>query len=279
MESRKSRRGSTRTPRRRSTASWRDARRPGGDALAPGTSAQAEAEAADLLAKGRAGRRGAGGAPDQRGPDGGPASRCWPPSRSWWSGPISGRWKSSAPCRRSSMWSCWRPAGPGLLHGTGGGDPLPGTGRRRPGRRVPGQRAAGQEAAPELPLGDGAVASFLNKVAANVSALVQGTAMLTLSEETRAISRRLHLCRTGGSRSTAPLTPWCASERERDRGSGGKAAVPGDVRRGRRLGEEKGHPGYGLSGDLRPGQGPGDRPADRGSGWSSCWRPRPTRRR
>ena len=40
-------------------------------------------------------------------------------------------------------------------------------------------------AAPELPLGDGAVASFLNRVAAGVSALAQGTAMLTLSQETR----------------------------------------------------------------------------------------------
>lgn len=42
-------------------------------------------------------------------------------------------------------------------------------------------------AAPELPLGDGAVASFLNKVAAGVSALAQGTAMLTVSGETRDI--------------------------------------------------------------------------------------------
>ena len=31
-----------------------------------------------------------------------------------------------------------------------------------------------REVAPELPLGDGAVASFLNKVAAGVSALAQG---------------------------------------------------------------------------------------------------------
>ena len=55
-----------------------------------------------------------------------------------------------------------------------------------------------KEAAPELPLGDGVVANLLNKVAAGVSAFAQGTAMLAVSEETRA------------SRSTAPLTPWCA---------------------------------------------------------------------
>ena len=39
--------------------------------------------------------------------------------------------------------------------------------------------------APELPLGDGVVAEFLNKAVAGVSALAQGTAMLSVSEETR----------------------------------------------------------------------------------------------
>ena len=45
-----------------------------------------------------------------------------------------------------------------------------------------------KEAAPELPLGDGVVANLLNKVAAGVSAFAQGTAMLAVSEETRDIS-------------------------------------------------------------------------------------------
>ena len=40
-------------------------------------------------------------------------------------------------------------------------------------------------AAPELPLGDGAVASLVSKAVASVSALAQGTAMLTVSQETR----------------------------------------------------------------------------------------------
>lgn len=44
-----------------------------------------------------------------------------------------------------------------------------------------------KEVAPELPLGDGKVANLLNKVAAGVSAIAQGTAMLTVSEETRPI--------------------------------------------------------------------------------------------
>ena len=39
--------------------------------------------------------------------------------------------------------------------------------------------------APDLLLGDGMLADLVNKVAAGVSALAQGTAMLTVSEETR----------------------------------------------------------------------------------------------
>lgn len=42
-----------------------------------------------------------------------------------------------------------------------------------------------QEAAPELPKTDSAVVALLNKVVAGVSAMAQGTAMLTLSPETR----------------------------------------------------------------------------------------------
>lgn len=44
-----------------------------------------------------------------------------------------------------------------------------------------------RQTAPELPLGDSAVGALLNKVAAGVTAMAKGTAMLTLSEETRPI--------------------------------------------------------------------------------------------
>ena len=47
--------------------------------------------------------------------------------------------------------------------------------------------ALARAVAPDLPLGDGKVGAILNKVAAGVSALAQGTAMLTASPETRPI--------------------------------------------------------------------------------------------
>ena len=61
--------------------------------------------------------------------------------------------------------------------------------RERVGRAAVGRanEILAKEVAPELPLGDGKVAGLLNKVAAGVSAIAQGTAMLTVSEETRPI--------------------------------------------------------------------------------------------
>ena len=73
-------------------------------------------------------------------------------------------------------------------------------------------------AAPELPLGDGAVASFLNRVAAGVSALAQGTAMLTVSEETRPI-RGGFILKNGRIEVNCAFETMIRVERERTAGA------------------------------------------------------------
>ena len=80
-------------------------------------------------------------------------------------------------------------------------------------------------AAPELPLGDGAVASFLNKVAANVSALAQGTAMLTVSEETRSIQGGFIL-RDGKIEINCAFDALVRAEREQTAGAVAKRLFP-----------------------------------------------------
>ena len=80
-------------------------------------------------------------------------------------------------------------------------------------------------AAPELPLGDGAVASFLNRVAAGVSALAQGTAMLTVSEETRAFSGGFIL-KNGRIEVNCTFDALVRSEREQTAGAVAKLLFP-----------------------------------------------------
>ena len=80
-------------------------------------------------------------------------------------------------------------------------------------------------AAPELPLGDGAVASFLNKVAANVSALAQGTAMLTVSEEARPI-RGGFILRDGRIEINCAFDALIRAEREQTAGAVAKLLFP-----------------------------------------------------
>ena len=82
-----------------------------------------------------------------------------------------------------------------------------------------------KEVAPELPLGDGAVASFLNKVAANVSAFAQGTAMLTLAEETRPIQGGFVL-RNGRIEVNCTFEALIRSEREQTAGAVAKLLFP-----------------------------------------------------
>ena len=79
--------------------------------------------------------------------------------------------------------------------------------------------------APELPLGDGAVASFLNKVAANVSALAQGTAMLTVSEEARPI-RGGFILRDGRIEINCAFDALIRAEREQTAGAVAKLLFP-----------------------------------------------------
>lgn len=99
------------------------------------------------------------------------------------------RWKSSVPCRRNSMRSCWRRCWCGRPPPDGRRLSSPRRIGRAPARRCGrANELLAKEAAPELPLGDGVVANLLNKVAAGVSAFAQGTAMLAVSEETRDIS-------------------------------------------------------------------------------------------
>ena len=80
-------------------------------------------------------------------------------------------------------------------------------------------------AAPELPLGDGAVASFLNRVAAGVSALAQGTAMLTVSEETRPI-RGGFILKNGRIEVNCAFETMIRAERERTAGAVAKLLFP-----------------------------------------------------
>ena len=80
-------------------------------------------------------------------------------------------------------------------------------------------------AAPELRLGDGAVASFLNRVAAGVSALAQGTAMLTVSEETRPI-RGGFILKNGRIEVNCAFETMIRVERERTAGAVAKLLFP-----------------------------------------------------
>ena len=82
-----------------------------------------------------------------------------------------------------------------------------------------------KEVAPELLLGDGAVASFLNKVAANVSAFAQGTAMLTVAEETRPIQGGFVL-RNGRIEVNCTFEALIRSEREQTAGAVAKLLFP-----------------------------------------------------
>ena len=99
-------------------------------------------------------------APPQSGKSGSSAPPRWkrarrrsPPSRSWWSGLTRWRWRSCALCRKAAV------------------------------ARANEMLAAA--AAPDLPSASGKVGEILGKVVAGVSAIAQGTAMLSLSEETR----------------------------------------------------------------------------------------------
>ena len=82
-----------------------------------------------------------------------------------------------------------------------------------------------KQVAPELLLGDGAVASFLNKVAANVSAFAQGTAMLTVSEETRPIQGGFIL-KNGRVEINCTFDAMIRSEREQTAGAVAKLLFP-----------------------------------------------------
>ena len=82
-----------------------------------------------------------------------------------------------------------------------------------------------REAAPELPRGDGAVGRCVNKVAANGSRVAQGTAMLTVSEETRAFSGGFIL-KNGRIEVNCTFDALVRSEREQTAGAVAKLLFP-----------------------------------------------------
>lgn len=69
------------------------------------------------------------------------------------------------------------------------------------------------------------MASFLNKVAANVSAFAQGTAMLTLSEETRPMQGGFIL-KNGRIEVNCTFDAMIRSEREQTAGAVAKLLFP-----------------------------------------------------
>lgn len=79
--------------------------------------------------------------------------------------------------------------------------------------------------APDLPLGDGMLADLVNKVAAGVSALAQGTAMLTVSEETRPMDGGFIL-RDGRIEVNCTFGALIQAERERTAGAVAKLLFP-----------------------------------------------------
>ena len=79
--------------------------------------------------------------------------------------------------------------------------------------------------APDLLLGDGMLADLVNKVAAGVSALAQGTAMLTVSEETRPMDGGFIL-RDGRIEVNCTFGALIQTERERTAGAVAKLLFP-----------------------------------------------------
>lgn len=79
--------------------------------------------------------------------------------------------------------------------------------------------------APDLLLGDGMLADLVNKVAAGVSALAQGTAMLTVSEETRPMDGGFIL-RDGRIEVNCTFGALIQAERERTAGAVAKLLFP-----------------------------------------------------
>ena len=80
-------------------------------------------------------------------------------------------------------------------------------------------------AAPDLPLGDGVVASLVSRAVAGVSALAQGTAMLTVSEETRDIQGGFIL-RDGRIEINCAFDALVRAEREQTAGAVAKRLFP-----------------------------------------------------
>ena len=80
-------------------------------------------------------------------------------------------------------------------------------------------------AAPDLPLGDGVVANLVSRAVAGVSALAQGTAMLTVSEETRDIQGGFIL-RDGRIEINCAFDALVRAEREQTAGAVAKRLFP-----------------------------------------------------
>ena len=80
-------------------------------------------------------------------------------------------------------------------------------------------------AAPDLPLGDGVLADLLNRAVAGVSAIAQGTAMLTVSQETRSTDGGFIL-RDGRIEVNCTFGALIRAERERTAGEAAKLLFP-----------------------------------------------------
>ena len=80
-------------------------------------------------------------------------------------------------------------------------------------------------AAPDLPLGDGVLADLLNRAVAGDSAIAQGTAMLTVSQETRSTDGGFIL-RDGRIEVNCTFGALIRAERERTAGEAAKLLFP-----------------------------------------------------
>ena len=140
-------------------------------------------------------------APPQSGKSGSSAPPRWkrarrrsPPSRSWWSGLTRWRWRKlcALPEKRVHRGS-GEAAGASLVHGREE-VVFSSQDRERIGKAAVARanEMLAAAAAPDLPSASGKVGEILGKVVAGVSAIAQGTAMLSLSEETRPMRGRLH---------------------------------------------------------------------------------------
>ena len=129
---------------------------------------QAEAEDRTCWQRARGPRR-SGRSASQRRPDGGPEDASDRQAGDGGTGFTSGRaGKAPFPCRRNSMWSCWRRCWCGRPPPDGRECLLPEDRRGAGGGWPDGQRAAGQGVAAGCPGRREPI--FLNKVAAGVSA-------------------------------------------------------------------------------------------------------------